>query len=97
MYIPDAALTCMKHSGIRLCSTSSAVCVLPKIGVPYSRNVLEARYMSSDVQDGSGNDSGNGSGSKGGSDHDGKPLCPRCKQPFSVDTFSAISEFSVLP
>lgn len=89
----------MKHSAFRLVperAISSAVCVSPKIGVPHSHNVLDTRYMSSDVQDGDGTDPGNESGSKkgGGSDQDGKPVCPRCKQPFSVDTLSTISEFS---
>ena len=43
--------------------------------------------------DGDGNSS-SGNGTKGGG-HEGKPLCPRCGEPFT-DTFSTISKFHLV-
>lgn len=64
--------------------------VQPRIRVS-SHHKLLLKYRSSDTQSG-GSDSGSRKGGKG--DHEGGPVCPRCKEPFS-STLSAISKFSM--
>lgn len=51
--------------------------------------------MSTDAPSGDGSDSDSGSKKGGGGDHEGTPVCPRCKEPFA-DTLSAISKLSTL-
>ena len=44
---------------------------------------------------GSGNETGRGTTTSGGSDNEGKPVCPRCGEPFT-DSFTVISEFVLI-
>ncbi len=68
----------------------------------YHKALILWRHSSSDTTSESGNGddvrgSGNGNGvgggttTTGGSDHEGKPVCPRCGEPFT-ESFTVISE-----
>ncbi len=88
----------LRHRSVWASPTGIAA---PTVRLKWKESFRLWRYSSSDTTSDSGNENGesvNGTGdvsgggtTRGGSDHEGKPVCPRCGEPFT-DSFNVISE-----